>query len=786
MKPTIVIGIGKAGCRMSKQLAEFAEAEGTRDEFEFITIDTNTNDLYQFQPDGANPQELGRTDDFWDEDVQSYGYLNDRFDFHGEDGTVRQRAVSRYYLDERNNFPEVYEYLDTKINKFANRKGVEDPRVSDINIWLVNSLGGGTGSGAFPMLAAMLQDITDGSDLDVFVGGLGSLPRLDNYGPERMATPDANRDYYANAYAALRELRELINFDDNPDRYPIEFEIGANLGSQMSADSLTVEENPFDVYWLLGFDEEQGDRSYIRRMNSIAAACIYYVSGLDSAENWPDANIFDEQDLYAIDATQVESPIADLQTFVDLDNDIQELAAEIENLEQTIDSLHEDTGYLDELLYDLEFTFPDVPDETETVSRSFIRDVRNRVQDFDPQQEINPAQEDSVDLESRIEALFETSQQNVHDGAFEKLPVVEYVYSSYVHDVLTSVEAEHRFKEYVNTIWRDNEDAFSDELLAYKDEPPVDQWVNGLEEELVDIRDGIDQQIEEIMFGPIKKRRLKERRETLDNRLTKLRNAFAEYSVLTDLVEEADIRRDDAREALIDAKQNIEREIEQKTRALEDSEKNKQNKKELRDRKRANLAQGETLAGYSTPPVRDAGAVTQEMLGRLDNLADCVDNNIIERQSLAQELYNQLRRLNEGNPVEDEANTRTDTLSVLAVMTAVANVDSDSPAGNFLQMEVEQGMDIPDIASEFDYHRQDEIVELNDGHVIWLLGLYTGLAFENMSEFYHLYDLHTDEERNVGKILGGNYPDEKVTQRFAYPELFPNDPQIRAAFGRSD
>ena len=224
-----------------------------------------------------------------DMDKSKCTYLYPGVDILGE-GAARQRVVGRYLIDNRENFEMVFNTIRNVIDGFVERhQNILTSRAGlSMNIWLLHSLGGGTGSGTFPLLAALIQEITESvhedRQIDFFVGGAGCLPSMVK-NPELEGLKGDSR-YYANAFAAMRELEKILQCSiKNP--------LKINMYSRDM--SIDMEKSPFDKYFLIGINEdaitttrEEWIETYIDQKNNLIANCIYSLhkhrSGL---ENWP-------------------------------------------------------------------------------------------------------------------------------------------------------------------------------------------------------------------------------------------------------------------------------------------------------------------------------------------------------------------------------------------------------------------------------------------------------------------------------------------------------------------
>ena len=276
--PTVVIGVGKAGIGAMVALHDLVKGERKQEYFRFVAIDSHAKEL---KDDTRNVEadtislDTPTTDVDLDKSECAYLYQGVKIP---ESGVSRQRAVGRYLIDNVRNFGRVYNTLDQVIDDHAQHHQdvlTSSDESSSMNIWLLHSLGGGTGSGTFSLLAALIQKITESvhkaNNIDFFVGGVGCLPSMVK--PPELVGLKGDPRYYANAFAAMREL-EMILQCNSEDRLKI------NMHS--SDENIDIEKSLFDKYFLIGINEDaitatknEWIETYIEQKNNLIANCIY-------------------------------------------------------------------------------------------------------------------------------------------------------------------------------------------------------------------------------------------------------------------------------------------------------------------------------------------------------------------------------------------------------------------------------------------------------------------------------------------------------------------------------
>lgn len=211
--PTIVVGVGQAGINVINSLHN-SDGIGWGEQydkyFDYVAVDSSANDVHN-APDKATQVVLQAPRRHEKADQRAYPYLTEDLQV-GEKGAKRQRPIGRYKLDntETPSWDSHFEGISNAIRNHM-RACRQDPDINakQLNVIHVHSLGGGTGSGTFPLIAHMLDDMADSlqgaaGGMNIYTAGVGVVPEvvhnLDTFNP-----PGDNR-YYANAYAALNDL----------------------------------------------------------------------------------------------------------------------------------------------------------------------------------------------------------------------------------------------------------------------------------------------------------------------------------------------------------------------------------------------------------------------------------------------------------------------------------------------------------------------------------------------------------------------------------------------------
>lgn len=586
--PEIVIGIGQAGCRMLERVHRTVEIEGQLDDYLFIPIDTNQGDLDREKPEGGNVRDIGLEKPIsrWKSSREEYFYLDDEYQIEKQDGTGQSRPVSRFHIDSTENISRVVRILKSEITGFVDDKAVtNDQKGSDFNIWILNSLGGGTGSGAFPVVTALVHNVASSMKETPSINGIGSLPRLD--GIDSLMGPDGSNKLYANSYAALTELRAMINDHGHAD-----WETPAiNLlqeNEQLKPSSLINNDvKYFNNYWLIGFSEgESGSSGYKRRMNQIAADMIHYYGNKDAIEDFPyEYDHLKDETLAAVSSGKLYVPIDDLREVIDLRDDIDSLGDRVDTLAAEI-SAHQDTEAFYREVLDIQLRVDGIPSDLDLVNRDVLTACQDPSSDVDPGPDV-----DDVDMDGNRpdrSALREKLQGNLDHAlnANEKdiwspnpiiggetpdvdtESVIAYYYCDMLIAYLRDELADHRFVEEVEKIWNgDFEEAIknyaSPDYDRLDDADPDIKWEDTLSDFVPEHgKDLVGRKNNTL--SPVKKYKLGKDIKQLRHYRNLLPEEYEQYKKIKIYLDIVETRFNTARDKLREARDRVQHQVDDK------------------------------------------------------------------------------------------------------------------------------------------------------------------------------------------------------------------------------
>lgn len=277
--PTLVIGIGMGGIRVVQTFADIVRELNQQEYYEFIAIDSNRKDLDDEIKHGQSIQTvpIDETGYAIREMIKKCNYLYDGVAPTGG-GSIRDRIYARFLFDlnsDKINSAITGAMTKLKIN-WQQRRETQNRRVL---IWVVHTLGGGTGSGAFPSLIAKVRELADGilaeEHIDPIIWCIGILPSATNIND--ISTAKFDKKYTANSYAALCEIQKL----SDPGNLSIP------TFNTYPKKEILITRRPFDRYFLFGINEDaivrlrdgKSDEAeeYLDDINRQIAYMMYYL-----------------------------------------------------------------------------------------------------------------------------------------------------------------------------------------------------------------------------------------------------------------------------------------------------------------------------------------------------------------------------------------------------------------------------------------------------------------------------------------------------------------------------
>lgn len=821
VKPTVVIGVGEAGRNIlndTRKIVQSQLSEDAAEAFKYISIDTdasvteiNTDEVFPIQIDEPSGED-------WYDDAEAFHYLSPEMEglASGETGADRQRAVARYQLEKEDNKRQIRDQLiqqiDEHIAHLGNLNNVPIRGTENINVWVINSFGGGTGSGAFLTISLILDSIQRRESYDFYLGGIGGTPALSiSSDPTNVMSDIHYAEEHANTYTALRELAALVNYDEKPRREQYgEDGIALKEGSTGETDYVP-QESPFNIYYLLGHEPDIDQEQKIGQINRTAGVIVLFMALKEDLENFPDVGRIDDSNtLYTVDASEVHVPVVsdgdwsgdrNLKTIVDSKREISDLDERLDKIQLMQEERRAAKRHLAALVdTGAGVTAPSEYEET-PVNPELVRQVKNEAESIS-YEDINDGIFDfneSVDsVVQEVENLVSETEADPHT----KRQVVEYIFGQYLQaHIEETVLQNHPFREQVID-WLEYLADIDDSGVDYEDGPPlfkfdsvVGAWNRKLSTYLENLVDKYEQQAEE--QGPLSyvpgvtdyQEKYEEYREILRD----LKQNKAAYEEVQEVKTKASTKSASLREQFVDQKGRLEDEIRENKEVRQQVSRKKNDTQSEIDRLSVQLSKTTTSlrrvrVGFDKSFIervedREVG------INSFDTATDLFKNDELEIDAVVSALENQVDRLSGGPTLQNESEHATK--GILSFATAGANVTEGSDDYNVLRQTVSGSKQLDDkMSTEFThFSEQKTTVHTDHGFVFWVLAQFTNLDLTGMYEYSHFHDHFVDRERDVSETKAGesaDMTDADLARRFAYPEFLDDEERITSLLSGED
>lgn len=594
-QPSVIVGVGQAGAAVLASVANLIEQEEVSQYFHLIAIDSNGSELEANAPDSAETIHLTHDDGFKEGDQQSYPYLRPDMDLDGE-GAQRQRPVGRYKLDSRGNpdFSDTFVRLRDAIDDHIKSLVSTTARAENATVYFVNSLGGGTGSGTFPLLAASLSAIADEVEqtrnIPTYTFGIGVAPQL---GAEGDITFRGKPVYYANTYSSLRDVETMLE-KPSPDD-PLALEIHSEEQQRRSSDqrasqyldadrAINLERAPFDNYFLIGVNEgrinEPPGRGQMEGYNDVVdntiAEALYGLSRYEAVENFilgPDIGGFRQ--------SEVAVPIDLLQRYCRE----KERKRKLENRTADNGKLTLEISSVEDRLEDIDAVLDSPASVQDVVADEDVRDyVTNELDDRLGRGRAIIKNVTEGDLRSIVEDI--GNRYRAEDAPGQRYLVQLFTLEQLktrLDDAAETIETERA--DLISTMWENLnmvETEFGD---LDEDEGTVSAKASAMEPHLQDKIEEYEQRVEEESEGIFKflgsSNEAQEWLEYYRNELNSLQDMQEKYRRVRsfrdthrDLRKNAENNLDDVREPLVQRRRDLRNDIEDAERTISELEQN--------------------------------------------------------------------------------------------------------------------------------------------------------------------------------------------------------------------
>lgn len=800
VNPTFVIGLGEAGTRMTADIQSAVEEEGLEDDFGFFALDTE-DDTLEARMAPNRRYHLPKPNVDWESARENRQYINEHLDEGGLEGTKRQRPLGRFYLDDSNNTAKFIDKIEPVLRDFMTG------RQGDAYFWVVNSLGGGSGSGLFPLVTALLHrqiipDITSskqGAQINFKFMGVGAIPYIYDMN-EGGGGVRGEPKYAANAYTALRELRAMQGHDGRS-----EFSIGIENApiSLPNLDELNISTPLFERYFLLSQQQDSMDKEKLNRITAnlvldAATSPVSHENVTERTEALFDNPIDDTGNIYTFDGGELRVPVREIAELAGFQRTISENEEQIEELNSTKSALDSDTDYLEDVLGGRK------PEPSSKVSNELNRITRNySLDNFGEQDDYH---QDTVrrHVQDELLGVFPKKEE------FERIDAEEilmYRYYMSLEEELREERNNHSFVNRVERQWTEILSYFSEEQLREKfagyqdlEEPgPMQKWQNVVKPHLIEVKQQLAQQNDSggmlgLGFGGFVGGILGSDDEEADleevkQKLRDIQHLSSEYGQLSSVHERIKGDRSRMRKELRNTRSELESESDEIADTRDALQDENQRIRKQREGKLEEMANPSTSLIRSAPidpdyidevhakmSLDDDGEDGDESLEErvretTESLAKLVQSKVIDHNALVKSRNGIVDRLHDTHGIIEDQNNRFKQNNVLSGLVVMYSDENEELLGEH------EGL--PSVEQSMEFLGLLENDRLNDPFSLRFLGVYTGLELLNTSELGVIHKEYVENPAGVGRKMGKIDSDESfIEMRFAYPELLGQDDEL--------
>jgi hypothetical protein len=279
---TLVIGVGNGGIKILKTLNQMVEATNEISQYRFIAIDSNGEDINKHVGFLKNTTNIVISDAHYQVQdlLTKCPYLYSGVQVQ-QGGALRERGYGRFLYDlNRSRVEQVFSKNLKAMREELTHAGIDGQ--GHLLIWIVHTLGGGTGSGTFPSLvqhiSKLATDTLEGAmpSLIPHVFCVGILPSGSNIAD--ITNVQFNPKYLANSLGALEEIKILANASPNN---PV------SITTLPQGKMVVSTKPPFNRYFLFGIKEDmvtnideekvQEFQDYLSDSNKVIATMMYSI-----------------------------------------------------------------------------------------------------------------------------------------------------------------------------------------------------------------------------------------------------------------------------------------------------------------------------------------------------------------------------------------------------------------------------------------------------------------------------------------------------------------------------
>ena len=740
--PAVVIGVGQAGLNVVQTLYDMVPT-GEKKYFRFIAIDSNKDDLnMSIKYEEILKITLDRPIGDFKPIISKCNYLYEDLKLRGT-GVTRQRALGRFLLDYEENYIKVYNNLSSTISDLA---GIHENDLYAsgqviMSIYIIHSLGGGTGSGTFPLLSAMVHNISrnvlESRGKGYFIAGIGFLPSATNL---TLSVLNIDKYYFANSYAALLELKQLGEINSKkPLIIP--------LFNREVDKEIKIGTKPFSKYFIVGLNEEelnevkkkrQSER-YMQQRNEVVANAIY------SLHKWPKGAdnrwLNPETSFATFGQAELHIPIEQVKEYVKLRENIIELNGKLsKNIEELNFEYRKEIEELNKRLG------KEISETKYSLDGTFNGEIRIRsIEELNEEKLSNLCQtiKQNYGLIS-VEYIAEKITKNLEERRNDAIQELE----KYINDLWTEYEMEQKYPETIS---------FEDKRKILGEE--LEEWIKNTEEWL--------ENPPKIRFPGTKRAREEELREYKKDRskIINIENNIDKIGKLHTFISTESRKFKEEKDKVIKAIESKKNTFGNETENIyknitNDIETNENKLKELE----TYLSKMQTGRKGMVPiDVEKLKSIKYRELENIDSFSKFLEKGLIT--DLRTPLINQLRLAIDKSIIHKPK--RVDYPKPSKDVFILCHNDNQSIVKHLIDSELKdmartQGMTFS--LNEYDKSR------------VSFCNYWIDIDILDLAEFYCRKDDY--EKGNLGTIS----KIDKIGKIFAYPEWFPDDPNVQKVF----
>ena len=276
--PTLFIGLGGTGLKALDALKRMMKKNHTNVSpgFAFLGFDSNRQEISGLKHLEDNVEAYAVTIEDPKEYYQRYKkekwcqfITQKKWPFRGDFGAGRYRQVSRLCLMK--NFNTIDQAISNALTDIS--PAAEKGHRLQLDVYIVTSLCGGAGSGAFIDLAVLLKDYANQYDADLTIIGL--FVTGDVYKRFKQIERDAHQRMLANTYACIRDITYL----QDPGS-PHVLADGEPLVFSYPKRDIEIRNELFDLVLLIEGTNAHGHPSLLSadQLSHFLASVIYFMS----------------------------------------------------------------------------------------------------------------------------------------------------------------------------------------------------------------------------------------------------------------------------------------------------------------------------------------------------------------------------------------------------------------------------------------------------------------------------------------------------------------------------